>query len=226
MRFDAFLDAQAEEGVGEPSPDLASSDRPRNRPTGRVGAGHPAAGARRCPAVPVARPVRLRPPSASSSGGGVRSLPGAFPEVSHRPPSAASVCRGARLAHAAGACASGWVADPSSTLLGPSSEPSRSLRQARNLWVAAPPKTSVLHYDWQDSVLLQAATGRFLSDGWRVIDWSEWPLLQVPERALLGDEGPGASSIVVGLSCRFREPSASLSSTRPGRSPTHPRRCR
>jgi len=122
MRFDAFLDAQAEEGVGEPSPDLASSDRPRNRPAGRVGAGHPAAGARRCPAVPVARPVRLRPPSASSSGGGVRSLPGAFPEVSHRPPSAASLCRGARLAHAAGACAaSGWRTRPR-----PFSDPSRS----------------------------------------------------------------------------------------------------
>uniref|UniRef100_A0A7S0IZ20 JmjC domain-containing protein n=1 Tax=Calcidiscus leptoporus TaxID=127549 RepID=A0A7S0IZ20_9EUKA len=27
--------------------------------------------------------------------------------------------------------------------------------QATNLWVATPPKTSVLHYDWQDSVLLQ-----------------------------------------------------------------------
>jgi len=34
--------------------------------------------------------------------------------------------------------------------------------QARNLWVAAPPKTSVLHYDWQDSVLLQVSgTKRF-----------------------------------------------------------------
>ena len=27
--------------------------------------------------------------------------------------------------------------------------------QARNFWAAAPPKVSVLHYDWQDSILLQ-----------------------------------------------------------------------
>ena len=27
--------------------------------------------------------------------------------------------------------------------------------QARNFWAAMPPKTSVLHYDWQDSLLMQ-----------------------------------------------------------------------
>ena len=33
---------------------------------------------------------------------------------------------------------------------------------ARNFWAATPPKVSVLHYDWQDSVLLQiAGTKRF-----------------------------------------------------------------
>ena len=33
---------------------------------------------------------------------------------------------------------------------------------ARNFWAAAPPKVSVLHYDWQDSVLLQlSGTKRF-----------------------------------------------------------------
>jgi len=34
--------------------------------------------------------------------------------------------------------------------------------QARNLWVSTAPRTSVLHYDWQDSVLLQlSGTKRF-----------------------------------------------------------------
>ena len=54
--------------------------------------------------------------------GSAQPFPGAFPEVSHRPPSAASLCRGARLAHAAGACAaSGWRTRPR-----PFSDPSRS----------------------------------------------------------------------------------------------------
>jgi len=34
--------------------------------------------------------------------------------------------------------------------------------QARNFWAAMPPKTSVLHYDWQDSLLMQiSGTKRF-----------------------------------------------------------------
>ena len=34
--------------------------------------------------------------------------------------------------------------------------------QSRNMWVTTEPKVSVLHYDWQDSVLLQiSGTKRF-----------------------------------------------------------------
>ena len=60
---------------------------------------------------------------------------------------------------------------------------------ARNLWVAVPPKISVLHYDWQDSVLLQLS-------GWKrftLIDPTRlpnvYPCVQLMEQ--LRRVGPG-----------------------------------
>ena len=132
MRFDAFLDAQAEEGVGEPSPDLT----PRPTALGTV----PQAESERV--IPPLEHVAVQQsPSRDLSDFGLPPPPplvgkcAAFPEPSRRfriglpplPPFVEELVSPTLQARAR-RVGGGPVLDPSRTLLGALSEPSTGVQ--------------------------------------------------------------------------------------------------